>query len=145
MKKIFIPFFIATLLSAASAFAGGFSQVLPVENKSHPTLMFGIAVEFGDTIKAADVGLTAKLLSSDRPNTFVFGGGVAYFPWAKEQFGFDIDGGYNFTNAGVLAGYDLLRWKPQISAGYVLTDTGKHCPESYPTLLPTGYCESLIK
>ena len=111
------------------ALAGGY--IAPVDNAAHPALMLGIAFEFGDTVSKPDIGLTAKLLSSNKPDKAVVGGGVTYFPWAKEQFGVDLDIGYVVSNGGLLAGYDFLRWKPQFSAGYVQTDDGTHCPAGY--------------
>lgn len=138
MKKLLLSTAIALLLPAGIASAGTASVIsVPAKSHSaHPTLLFGIAVEFGDSVSTPDVGVTAKVLSSNRPNQFVVGGGVGYFPWSDQPFGVDLDIGYTFNHAAILGGYDFLRQKPQLSAGFVPTDEGgKYCDEpGYPDL-----------
>lgn len=133
---------LAALLPATGALAG--SQVaisVPAKTHSaHPTIFFGIAAEFGDTVKTPDVGVTAKVLTSNRPHQFVLGAGLSYFPWSGQPLGFDLDAGYNFNHFGILGGYDVLRWKPQVSAGFVATDKGgKYCTDPYTDMI-NGRC-----
>lgn len=134
MRK-FIKLSIAALgltVAVVGSANAGFSTIPgPTYEKSgSPTFMIGIAVEFGDNANKADVGITAKVLSSNKPNEFVVGGGVSFFPWAKDQVGLDVGAGYNFNNAGALASYDFMRWKPQLSVGYVPTNTDLYCGAS---------------
>jgi Chaperone of endosialidase len=118
------------------------TTVSALVRSAHPTLMLGIAVEFGDSVNKSDVGVTAKVVSTNRPNQFVVGAGVGYFPWSVKPLGFDLDAGYNFNHVGVLAGYDFVRFKPQVSAGWVPTDPGElYCVEPYPVLSGTS-CET---
>lgn len=102
-----------------------FAPPVPVSSDDpNPTVMFGISIAFGDGLKAADVGFTLKGLSTNRPNEFVVGGGVSYFPWSEDkkgQIGLDLSVGYNFDHGTALVGYDVLRWNPQISLGYSWT------------------------
>ena len=128
--------FFAAIAALATGFvlsspvqAGGFAPVL---KDASPTFMLGIAVELGDTVNEADVGITSKIVSSNRPDQFIVGAGVSYFPWAEKQFGLDLGAGYNFSSFAALASYDILRWKPQFSAGYVPTDKDYECPPDNP-------------
>jgi hypothetical protein len=85
-----------------------------------PTVMLGIAFDFGANPKE-NIGITGKVISNDQPGRFVVGAGGTYFPFAREQFGADISGGYLTDHAAVTAGYDFMRWTPQISAGWAPT------------------------
>lgn len=117
MKRLLFSAGLAPLL-ATTALAG------TVVNSPDPsaTFMLGMAVEFGDSASDADVGFTAKILSTNKPQSFVFGAGVSFFPWAEgDQFGLDIDGGLLLDNVAILGGYDLLRQKLQVSGGFVPT------------------------
>lgn len=113
--------------------------VAPIEKSSSPTFMLGIAVEFGETVNKPDVGFTAKVLSSNKPNEFVVGGGVNFFPWAKDQVGLDVGAGYNFNHVGALASYDFLRWKPQVSVGYIPTERDFYCADGGPVISDRCY------
>lgn len=132
LKKLILCVGIASvgMISAASA---GFPLSYQADVKSStPTFMLGIAVEFGDSVNKPEVGVTAKVISTNRPNSFAFGGGVSYFPWAKNQFGAGLDVGYNFNNVGTFAGYDFLRSSPQLSVGYVRTNRELYCGTQSP-------------
>jgi hypothetical protein len=120
LKKVSLVF------AMSVAFMGpAFAGAAPVVNSnSSPTFMVGISVEFGDDIKTSDVGITTKFLSTNRPNEFVLGSGISYFPWSNDkngQIGLDLSAGYNFDHSTAMVGYDILRWKPQISTGYSWT------------------------
>ncbi len=98
--------------------------VPPTSDDPNPTVMIGISFEFGDGLKAGDIGFTVTGLSTNRPNEFVVGAGVSYFPWSTDkssQFGLDLSAGYNFDHMTAMGGYDFLRWKPKISVGYSWT------------------------
>lgn len=85
-----------------------------------PTIMIGLGFAFGASPKE-NIGITGKVISSDQPGNFIIGAGGTYYPFAREQFGVDISGGYLTDNAAVTAGYDFMRGTPQISAGWVPT------------------------
>lgn len=108
MKIRKILYLVAGILCVGPAYAGS------------PTVMLGLAFNFGADPKE-NIGVTAKVISNNDPDRFIFGGGGTYFPLAKEQFGLDISAGYLADHAAVTAGYDFMRWTPQISAGWVPT------------------------
>ena len=108
------------IASIATASTADQIQQTP-SNDSNPVAMVGIAFNFGGKISKESLGLTVKILSSDRQDRFVAAAGVTYFPWAPNKFGLDIGGGYNFEKVTALVGYDLLNKKPQASLGYTNT------------------------
>lgn len=109
---LIISFLLFGLAAQAQAGAGAF---------------FGISYNLGTS--TADWGVTAKILSDDDANTAIVGAGVSYFPLAKEnKFGVDLNGGYLFENGAVTLGWDFLQWKPQLSLGYVDTESDKATP-----------------
>ncbi len=108
-------------LVATIASAGALPEA-PNSRDSSPVAMVGISYNFGGRVVDETVGLTFKVLSSDRQDRAVVAAGVSYFPWApKEKFGLDISTGYNFDKVTALVGYDLLNKKPQASLGYTNT------------------------
>ena len=108
------------IASIATASTAAQIQQTP-SNDSNPVAMVGIAFNFGGKISKESLGLTVKILSSDRQDRVVAAAGVTYFPWAPNKFGLDIGGGYNFDKVTALVGYDLLNKKPQASLGYTNT------------------------
>ena len=108
------------IASIATASTAAQIQQTP-SNDSNPVAMVGIAFNFGGKISKESLGLTVKILSSDRQDRVVAAAGVTYFPWAPNKFGLDIGGGYNFDKVTALVGYDLLNKKPQASIGYTNT------------------------
>jgi hypothetical protein len=114
------------LTALASLVAGMASAQLapasPNSRDSSPVAMVGISYNFGGRVIDETIGLTFKVLSSDRQDRAVVAAGVSYFPWApKKKFGLDISTGYNFDKVTALVGYDLLNKKPQASLGYANT------------------------
>src|SRR5258706_14761657 len=86
-----------------------------------PTVMVGLSFDFGRDTLEEGLGVTAKVLSSNRPDHFVVGGGVSFFPWSQDKFGLDASAGYTFDQAAVMGGLDVLNMKPQLSAGWADT------------------------
>lgn len=101
-------FLVAGLVFTTSAYADS------------PSVMLGLSFDFGADPKE-NIGLTAKVISNNEPNNFILGVGGTYFPFAKEQVGVDLSGGYLMDHAAVTAGYDFMRSTPQVSAGWVPT------------------------
>lgn len=93
------------VLYAGSAFAAS------------PTVMIGLSFDFGANPKE-NIGITGKIITSDQRDRFIGAAGGTYLPFAKEQFGLDVSGGYLADHVAVTAGYDFLRWTPQVSAGW---------------------------
>ena len=83
----------------------------------------GLSLQLGGTINARDIGLTAKVVSSNREDRAVLGGGINVYPFGAgpARIGFDIGAGYQGSNAGALVGYDLLLGRPTLNAGFVNT------------------------
>lgn len=101
MKRLFVVMVLIMVPMSASAGAG---------------VMFGIAFNFN-----GDLGVSVKLLSSDRQDRFVGVGGVTWFPTGANPIGVDVGLGYNFRNAAVTAGWDIVNAEFQVGAGYVDT------------------------
>ena len=72
-------------------------------------------------------GITLQATSSRREDHAIVAAGVSFHPFAANQkFGIPVGVGYQFTNAAVLAGYDLLLQSITLSGGYTNTqDDGR--------------------
>ena len=115
MKKLLFAAIAVPLMNATALAA------MPVTPQPSATLMLGIAAEFGDGA-APEVGFTAKILSTNKPNSFVLGAGITFFPWAESNnLGLDLDAGVILHNVAILGGYDLLRQQLQVSGGWAPT------------------------
>lgn len=89
---------------------------------SRPTVMLGVAFNFGGGSAQSNVGITLKLLHSDRRNRAVGAVGVSFFPWGDDvAFGLDAGIGYTGRNAAAVISYDFLNASPQFSAGWAHT------------------------
>ena len=86
--------------------------------------MAGIQYDFGKGSFDQSFGITAKALTSNRPNQFVGAAGATFFPFADSKFGIDADVGYTFDNGAVLGGYDFLNNSVDVAGGWA--DTKKH-------------------
>lgn len=119
MNKLIIAALALPLMSATVL--AGVPIVPPPSEEASATVMLGIAAEFGDGA-APEVGFTAKILSTNKPNSFVLGAGISFFPWAESNnLGLDIDAGVILHNMAILGGYDLLRQQLQVSGGWAPT------------------------
>lgn len=83
----------------------------------------GLSVQLGGTLTSRDIGLTAKVVSSNREDRAVLGGGISVYPFGSgpARVGFDVGAGYQGSNAGAMVGYDLLLGRPTLNAGFVNT------------------------
>ena len=108
MKKWLIGACLVSLYSIAHAEAGVF---------------LGLSAQLGGKFGAQDVGLTAKIVSSNREDRGVLGGGISFYPFGpgSTRIGIDVGAGVQGRSAGALLGYDLLLGRPTFSAGYVNT------------------------
>ncbi|MBM3611995.1 MAG: hypothetical protein FJX19_03365 [Alphaproteobacteria bacterium] len=96
-----------------------------------PAAYLGIAFTFGGA-NSGKVGLTAKILSSEKEEDWVAGAGVTYFVGAPNDFGLDLSVGYNGSdNFSVLVGYDFLQYAPVGSLGW--SDTKKEAASPPPS------------
>ena len=67
-------------------------------------------------------GITLQATSSRREDHAIVAAGVSFHPFAPGQkFGIPVGVGYQFQNAAVLAGYDLLLQSVTVSGGYANT------------------------
>ena len=114
-------------LAALASLVAGVATAQPIPHSqntrdANPVAMVGLSFNFGGRVVDETIGLTFKVVSSDRQDRAVVAAGVTYFPWApKQNFGLDISTGYNFDKVTALVGYDLLNKKPQVSLGYTNT------------------------
>lgn len=113
----------ALLLAAAPAVAIDMPSEEPTQDRSsRPSVMLGVAFNFGGGAANSNVGITLKLLHSDRRNRAVGAVGVTFFPWGDDvAFGLDAGIGYNFRNGAAVVSYDFLNASPQFSAGWAHT------------------------
>ncbi len=107
MKKTLFAALLSIFATAAHADAG---------------VMLGVSYDFSGTTSLNNLGVTAKVLSSNREDKWVGALGASFFPWSDKKLGLDLSGGYNFQDSTVLVGYDFLRGAPQISGGWSDTD-----------------------
>ena len=100
-----------------------------------PGLFLGLAYTFSDS-GSNGVGVSFKVLSTDKVHHGVVGAGVTYYPLdSSNPFGVDVGAGYLFDNAAVTAGWDFMH-SPQIAVGYVNTDDGKSSSSYTPPAPP---------
>jgi hypothetical protein len=85
-------------------------------------VMLGVAYNFDGPASLNNLGVTAKVLTSDEEEKWVGALGVSFYPGSDKQLGLDLSGGYNFQDSAVLVGYDFLKRAPQISGGWSNTD-----------------------
>jgi hypothetical protein len=85
-----------------------------------PAVVLGLALNFGGG-KPVSTGVTMKVLSSDKPDTFVGAAGLSYFLDNGGHFGADLGVGRTFDNAAATISYDFLNQRPQIAAGWART------------------------
>ena len=98
--------------------------VSPIQQSNYqPTAMLGLTFELGSGSPTENMGITAKILSTNEANHFVVGGGVSFFPAAKtkSKIGIDAGVGMNGSNISGLIGYDFIRNNPELSAGWAPT------------------------
>jgi hypothetical protein len=98
----------ATLLMAGSATA-----------VADPGVFFGVTYTFGHAVEG--VGLSLKVMSTNKEDHAAVGAGVTYYPLLSENtFGVDVGVGYVFQDAAVTVGWDFMH-SPQVGVGYVNT------------------------
>jgi len=86
-------------------------------------VFLGLSMQLGGNISARDIGVTAKVVSSNREDRAVLGGGINVFPFGSgpTRVGFDVGAGYQGSRFGAMVGYDLILGRPTLNAGYVNT------------------------
>ena len=91
-----------------------------------PAAMVGLTFNFATGMDG--LGVTAKVVSSDKQDQVVGAAGVSLFPFSDQLFGVDVGGGYNFNESSAILSYDLLRGAPSVSAGWVNTQEKSSTP-----------------
>ncbi len=102
MKKCLVIVGLFLLSSATGAIAS-------------PGILFGLSYNFGGS-----VGLSLKVLSTNKENHGALAVGTSYYPLTK-KFGLDTGVAYLTKDAAVSLGWDFLGNKPQVGVGYVNT------------------------
>ena len=111
MKKLLIP--------AAAVMACTFAQ-------AGAGAMIGISYNFGGT-----VGITFKVLSTDKVDRAAAVVGVTYFPTqSNSPWGLDAGLGYNFSKATPTVTYDFLNKAPQLSLGFNNAKANQPTPQT---------------
>ena len=109
MRKLLLGTTALTVLSVGPAFAD-------------PGFMLGVSWALDGKADLSNIGLTAKILSSDREDKLVASAGVSYYPGKTEYFGLDVGAGYNYDSTSLVLSYDFLQKAPQVSLGWVNTE-----------------------
>lgn len=104
MKSLLSTTAIISLLTGSAALAD-------------PSVMLGIALNFGGGSQPS-VGVTGKVLSSDRADEVVGSAGVSYFFDQGGYWGADLGIGYTFNDSAATLGYDFVNRRPQVSVGW---------------------------
>jgi len=116
MKKVLIAAALAAMSSSAFA---------------DPGVFVGVTYAFGAN---NGVGITLQATSTRHENRGIVAAGVSFYPYAAGQkIGIPIDVGYQWKNAALLGGYDLLLKEWELSAGYA--DTKGDAPTPPPPLI----------
>ena len=91
--------------------------IAPIQNKDshHPTAFLGLTYNF-----SGGVGISLKVLSTNKEDSGVFSGGVSYYPLTN-KFGASIGGGYLIKNGAATLEWDFINNTPIINAGYAKT------------------------
>lgn len=120
MRKYFLS---VMLLAISSIHASAIPCFTPGEDKTffdQPTVMLGIAFNFGGAASAQNFGITAKVLSNDFQDYQAATVGMTYFPKKESSnLGLDVGLAYKATTAVGTVGWDFLSNQLQFSAGYV--------------------------
>jgi hypothetical protein len=81
-----------------------------------PTVMFGLSWTFGGA-QSGQLGISGRILSDNRADTFVVGAGVTYY-LGSQEFGIDAGIGYNVGNTPIVLSYDFINENMLLSAGW---------------------------
>jgi opacity protein-like surface antigen len=103
MKKLLLSTSAAALLGLSPAAAD-------------PTFMLGGTFTFGAG-QGTQFGISARVISDNRPDQGVLGAGVTFYP-GDGEFGFDVFAGYTFDEGVFGVGYDFAQRQPLVSLGY---------------------------
>ena len=111
------------LMATSSTHASAIPCFTPAEDKTffdQPTVMLGIAFNFGGAASAQNYGITANVLSNDFQDYQAASVGMTYFP-NKESNNLRLDVGLASKAATAVGtfGWDYFGNQLQFSAGYV--------------------------
>jgi hypothetical protein len=105
--------------------------IQPLNISADPAAFLGIGYTFG-----GNFAVTAKVLSSDKEDNGVLAVGASWYPFAANTYGMDISAGYAADNSAILAGWDFLQQKGQVSAGWADTEDDRDTPVA-PVVTPS--------
>lgn len=104
MKKLFAFCFLIALSCSAKADAGYF---------------VGLSFLLDGSFSEKNIGLTGKMMNSDKHDEWKAAIGASVYPWSDNKFGIDLGAGYSDNNTAGFVSYDLLQVKPVVSLGWV--------------------------
>ncbi len=81
--------------------------------KAAPGLFVGLSYDL-----SGGVGVSIKVLSTNREDRPAVAAGVSYFPMRK-KFGVDVGGAYLFRSSAATLSWDFINHVPQLGLGYV--------------------------
>lgn len=100
MKKLIAATLISGFAATAHADVGAFA---------------GITYLFGDK---GGLGFTVKALTTRKEEKAVGAIGVNFYPARSQQFGVDVGVGYQWQDAALILGYDVLNQNATVSGGW---------------------------
>lgn len=113
IRKLFLSSVATALLSATSA------NAIQIEENYSPSAFVGVGFAIGGG--QSGIGFSLRILSSNEPDTVVGAAGVTYYPWAANNFGFDLGLGYVGDGFAGTITYDFMQNLPVISFGATQT------------------------
>ena len=120
MRKYFLS---VMLLAISSIHASAIPCFTPGEDKTffdQPSVMLGIAFNFGGAASVQNFGIPANVLSNDFQGYQATSVGMTYFPKKESNnLGLDVGLAYKAATAVGTVGWDYFGNQLQFSTGYV--------------------------
>lgn len=119
MKKLLL---LASFFFIGSTYTN--AGIAPIQNTtdSHPTAFVGLTYNFN-----GGIGLSLKVLSTNKEDSGVVSGGVSYYPLTN-KFGVSLGAGYVVKNGAATLEWDFINNTPIVNVGYAKTKDEETTP-----------------
>lgn len=95
--------------------AAALASAIPSTQASDVGGFFGVTYSFGEKNR---FGITAQVTTSNKEDKWIGAGGLAFYPFEKNnKFGLPIGGGFQGESLALIGGYDLLQERPFVALG----------------------------
>lgn len=119
MKKLLL---LASFFFIGSTYLNAAIAPILNTNDSHPTAFVGLTYNFN-----GGIGLSLKVLSTNKEDSGVVSGGVSYYPLTN-KFGVSLGAGYVVKNGAATLEWDFINNTPIINVGYAKTKDEETTP-----------------